>query len=135
MASGSLLPYGPALLGVSEIENRSVMEDVINQPELRDLNLRIVHHDSPDPGIVETVLPYSFFIFSGADNLCAAAIHGVVVEVAHYDNAHLRVHAPQRVPDARSPQEAFSEDIPTTSLPKFSFADMSRTVHDNRLNV
>ena len=25
------------------------------------------------------------------------AIHGVVVEVAHYDNAHLRVHAPQRV--------------------------------------
>jgi len=52
-------PYGPALLGVSEIENRSVMEDVINQPELRDLNLRIVHHDSPDARGVDVGLIYN----------------------------------------------------------------------------
>ena len=41
-------PYGPAIIGVSEIENRSVMEDVAAQPELKDFNLKIVHHDSPD---------------------------------------------------------------------------------------
>ena len=41
-------PYGPAIIGVSEIENASVMADVARQPELRDWNLQIVHHDSPD---------------------------------------------------------------------------------------
>ena len=41
-------PYGPAIIGVSEIENASVMADVARQPELRDWNLQIVHPDSPD---------------------------------------------------------------------------------------
>lgn len=54
-----LTPYGPAIIGVSEIENRSVMEDVINEPELRDLNLRIVHHDSPDARGVDVGLIYN----------------------------------------------------------------------------
>lgn len=54
-----LTPYGPAIIGVSEIENRSVMEDVINEPELRDLNLQIVHHDSPDARGVDVGLIYN----------------------------------------------------------------------------
>lgn len=54
-----LTPYGPAIIGVSEIENRSVMEDVINEPELRDLNLKIVHHDSPDARGVDVGLIYN----------------------------------------------------------------------------
>ncbi len=52
-------PYGPAIIGVSEIENRSVMEDVINEPELRSLNLQIVHHDSPDARGVDVGLIYN----------------------------------------------------------------------------
>ncbi len=52
-------PFGPAIIGVSEIENRSVMEDVIKEPELRDLNLQIVHHDSPDARGVDVGLIYN----------------------------------------------------------------------------
>ena len=36
----------PVVIGVSEIENRSVMEDVIAQPKLAPGNYRIVHYDS-----------------------------------------------------------------------------------------
>lgn len=63
-------PYGPAIIGVSEIENRSVMEDVINQPELRDLNLRIVHHDSPDARGVDVGMIYNprYFRVSNVTN-------------------------------------------------------------------
>lgn len=52
-------PYGPALIGVSEIENRSVMEDVVNQPELKAWNLKVVHHDSPDARGVDVGLLYN----------------------------------------------------------------------------
>lgn len=52
-------PLGPAIIGVSEIENRSVMEDVVNQPELKNLNLQIVHHDSPDARGVDVGLIYN----------------------------------------------------------------------------
>ena len=38
----------PIVIGVSEIENRSVMEDVIATPKLSKGNYRIVHYDSPD---------------------------------------------------------------------------------------
>ena len=38
----------PIVIGVSEIENRNVMEDVIAQPKLASDNYRIVHFDSPD---------------------------------------------------------------------------------------
>lgn len=52
-------PAGPAIIGVSEIENRSVMEDVVNQPELKKWNLKIVHHDSPDARGVDVGLLYN----------------------------------------------------------------------------
>lgn len=52
-------PLGPAIIGVSEIENRSVMEDVIAQPELKHLDLAIVHHDSPDARGVDVGLIYN----------------------------------------------------------------------------
>jgi glycosidase len=48
-------PNGPALIGVSEVENRSVLEDLVKavDNQLRAAgkqpwNLQIVHHDSPD---------------------------------------------------------------------------------------
>lgn len=52
-------PYGPAIIGISEIENRSVVEDVVSQPELANLNLQIVHHDSPDARGVDVGLIYN----------------------------------------------------------------------------
>lgn len=52
-------PLGPAIIGISEIENRSVIEDVIRQPELKDLDLGIVHHDSPDKRGVDVGMIYN----------------------------------------------------------------------------
>ena len=52
-------PVGPAIIGVSESENRSVMQDVVNQPELKKWNLQIVHHDSPDARGVDVGLLYN----------------------------------------------------------------------------
>lgn len=69
-------PYGPAIIGVSEIENRSVMEDVINEPELRDLNLRIVHHDSPDARGVDVGLIYNPRYFR-VENVTNHRLHAV----------------------------------------------------------
>ena len=38
----------PAVIGVSEIENRLVLEDLLATPKLAKTNYRIVHYDSPD---------------------------------------------------------------------------------------
>ena len=38
----------PAVIGVSEIENRLVLEDLLATPKLAKANYRIVHYDSPD---------------------------------------------------------------------------------------
>lgn len=41
-------PVGPAIIGVSEIENRSVLEDLVKDPQISKWDLQVVHHDSPD---------------------------------------------------------------------------------------
>lgn len=53
----------PAVIGVSEIENRSVMEDVIAQPKLVPANYRIVHYDSPDARGVDVGFIYRPDVF------------------------------------------------------------------------
>ncbi len=39
---------GPVVMGFSEIENRGVLEDLINTPVLKPMNYGIVHFNSPD---------------------------------------------------------------------------------------
>ena len=51
------------VIGVSEIENRSVMEDVIAQPKLAPGNYRIVHYDSPDARGVDVAFYYRPDVF------------------------------------------------------------------------
>ncbi len=41
-------PDGPAILGVSEIENRGVLEDLVKHPLLAKRNYHIIHNDSKD---------------------------------------------------------------------------------------
>ncbi|WP_124979334.1 endonuclease/exonuclease/phosphatase family protein [Nonlabens xiamenensis] len=48
----------PALVGVCEIENRKVLEDLINHPLLREFDYGIVHYDSPDRRGIDTGLLY-----------------------------------------------------------------------------
>ncbi len=49
---------GVSILGVSEIENRQVLEDVISHPLLADRNYDIVHKDSPDERGIDVALIY-----------------------------------------------------------------------------
>ena len=46
------------ILGVSEIENRLVLEDLVSQPELACANFQIVHYDGPDRRGVDVGLLY-----------------------------------------------------------------------------
>lgn len=69
-------PLGPAIIGISEIENASVIEDVINQPELAKWKLKYVHHDSPDARGVDVSLIYNpaYFKVENVTNHRATAI-------------------------------------------------------------
>ena len=61
-AMGSLyepvIKDGPALLGVAEIENKRVLEDLVAQPELAAKKMRIVHFESPDIRGIDVALLY-----------------------------------------------------------------------------
>lgn len=61
---------GPAIIGVSEIENRAVLEDLISDPKLRGSNYQIVHYDSPDLRGVDVALLYQprFFKVISSDS-------------------------------------------------------------------
>lgn len=54
----------PVLLGVCEVENRKVLEDLINEPLLKDFNYGIVHYDSPDRRGIDVALLYLKNAFS-----------------------------------------------------------------------
>ena len=46
------------VLGVSEIENRHVLEDLVNEPAIAEANFQIVHYDGPDRRGVDVGLLY-----------------------------------------------------------------------------
>lgn len=52
-------PNGPAILGVSEIENITVLKDLVKQDGIRKWHLQIVHHDSPDRRGIDVGLLYN----------------------------------------------------------------------------
>ena len=54
-----ITPNGPAILGVSEIENASVLNDLVRDPQIRRWGLQVVHHDSPDRRGVDVGLLYN----------------------------------------------------------------------------
>ncbi len=60
----NLNPDGLAILGVSEIENRNVVEDLISQPKLKNRNYHIIHFDSYDNRGIDLALIYSPKYFS-----------------------------------------------------------------------
>lgn len=50
---------GPVILGVSEIENRKVLEDLAATPKLQPFHFGVAHHDSPDRRGVDVGLFYN----------------------------------------------------------------------------
>lgn len=61
----------PIVIGVSEIENRSILEDIVATPKLKGANYRIVHYDSPDARGVDCGFIYrpDVFKLEGSDNI------------------------------------------------------------------
>ncbi len=51
-------PSGPAIIGISEVENESVVRDLVNTPPLSERALKYVHHDSPDSRGIDVALLY-----------------------------------------------------------------------------
>jgi len=49
---------GVVVLGVSEIENERVLNDLVAQPALQPLNYKVAHHDSPDLRGVDVAFIY-----------------------------------------------------------------------------
>ena len=52
-------PMGPAIIGVSEIENKSVLDDLVRAEAIKNWRLQVVHHDSPDRRGVDVGLLYN----------------------------------------------------------------------------
>ncbi len=56
---GKYSPNGPVVLGVSEVENKQVLEDLVKMPALKNANYGIVHYDSPDRRGIDVALLYN----------------------------------------------------------------------------
>lgn len=52
-------PDGLAILGVCEVENRGVLEDLILEESIKERNYQIVHFDSPDKRGIDVALLYN----------------------------------------------------------------------------
>jgi Endonuclease/Exonuclease/phosphatase family len=64
-------PDGVAILGVSEVENRKVLEDLVKEPQIASRNYQIVHYDSPDERGIDVALLYNpkYFKVSASKSL------------------------------------------------------------------
>jgi len=103
-------PAGLSILGVCEIENRRVLEDLVAQPALKDRNYEIVHTDSPDRRGIDVGMLYNpahftyvnhemnniEFLFDDGDTLSTREIMHVT-GVLDGDTTHVLInHWPSR---------------------------------------
>lgn len=54
---------GIAILGVCEVENRGVLEDLVLEQSIKDRNYQIIHYDSPDARGIDVGLLYNPLYF------------------------------------------------------------------------
>lgn len=59
MIGTDINPDGLAILGVAEIENDTVLNDLVKMPKLKERKWKIVHYDSPDRRGVDVGLLYN----------------------------------------------------------------------------
>ena len=52
-------PIPPVLVGIAEVENKTVIRELLNSKKLRDINYDFVHFDSPDERGIDTALIYN----------------------------------------------------------------------------
>ena len=78
------------ILGVSEIENRLVLEDLVCEPEIASANYQIVHYESPDRRGVDVALLYRPDQFTLLDSESIPFTFEKGVEYADTDTAYFR---------------------------------------------
>lgn len=74
IATDKGLKYGPAVIGLAEVENRQVCLDLVNTEALRDRGYRVLHYDSPDRRGIDCALLYNPRIFHLEDSLYVQCI-------------------------------------------------------------
>lgn len=58
------VPAGPAVIGVVEVENRRVLEDLCARPEVATMNLKVIHREGPDRRGIDVALLYNPALFT-----------------------------------------------------------------------
>ena len=59
----SKMPSNLAILGVAEVENRRVLEDLVKEPSIKNRHLQIVHYDGPDRRGIDVGFLYNPAVF------------------------------------------------------------------------
>lgn len=62
------LPMGAAVIGMSEVENRNVLQDLLKQPALANRGYQIVHYEGPDRRGVDCAFFYNPTLFKLQDS-------------------------------------------------------------------
>jgi endonuclease/exonuclease/phosphatase family metal-dependent hydrolase len=61
-------PDGPALIGLAEVENRKVLEDLVKRPAIANRGYQIVHYDSKDFRGIDVAMLYQEKYFTLSDS-------------------------------------------------------------------
>lgn len=69
IATDKGLKHGAAVIGVSEVENRGVVEDLLKTDYMKDRGYRILHYDSPDARGIDCAMLYNPRFFQLEDSL------------------------------------------------------------------
>ena len=56
-------PMGPAVIGIAEVENITVLQDLVKQEPIKEWRLQIVHRDSPDRRGIDVAMLYNPRLF------------------------------------------------------------------------
>ncbi|MBI9065401.1 MAG: endonuclease/exonuclease/phosphatase family protein [Marinilabiliaceae bacterium] len=78
---------GPAVLGLCEVENKQVVVDLVNDPQLKALNYQIVHYDSPDKRGIDVCLVYQPDCFEVSNS---RAVPLMIYDAQDGDRIHTR---------------------------------------------
>ena len=73
-----LVKKSPSIVGLCEVENRNVIEDLLKDKSLKDKNYEIIHYDSPDERGIDVAMIYNEDVFK----ITSTKSHELII----YDN-------------------------------------------------
>ncbi len=69
------LPMGPVAIGVSEVENKRVLQDLLKQPSLAPRGYKVLHYEGPDKRGIDCALFYNPKFFHLEDSKLAPYVY------------------------------------------------------------